>query len=169
MEKLKYLKFLDYLREKDDVVIDKYIIRRRKYGRADLDLTPLAENVLSVIKGEKTADAAYASAAKAILEYYHIINQEQSRLPDVLYKEDLLEYLSELGVANADKLCDIISHGEYKRFLKGKPADSSWSLNLVDPSLHCWAMAVRFLPARATVAEYFKSEYATFEKEYCQD
>ena len=166
MEKLKYLKFLDYLREKDDVVIDKYIIRRRKYGRADLDLTSLVEKVLSAIKAEKTADAAYASAAKVILEYYHIINQEKNRFPDVLYKEDLSEHLNKIGVANADKLCDIISHGEYKRFLKGKPADSSWSLNLVNLSLHCWAMAVRFLPARATVAEYFKSEYATFEKKY---
>lgn len=156
MTKQETLQFLEYLRTKENVVVDEYITRGMFIRH--LDRTPFLLKVLTVIKKCENAEIAYQKAAITICE--NQVNCLHKLFPQIAYAEDLDEYLVCLNIADADRKKYVLSAvgGTYKTQIRKR------KLEPLEGALHLYMKASRYLPSREFFSRRFKTEYENWRK-----
>lgn len=156
MTKQETLQFLEYLRTKENVVVDEYITRGMFIRH--LDRTPFLKKVLTTIKKCENAEIAYRKAAIAVCE--NRVNCLHKLFPQITYAEDLDEYLVCLNIAEADRKKYVLAAvgGTYKTKIAKR------ELEPLAGDLHLYMKASRYLPSREFFSRRFKTEYENWRK-----
>lgn len=158
MKKEELIAFVEYLRNKDEVYIDDRIVYTGLLCRRVYNLREMATGVVKSIRKAKSTDDAIKKLSMC-LGYSNCLWKLR---PDLLFHEDLEEYLRSLGYSN-DQVYDVstaILGGSFK--LKSKSEKQYKDLFKDDANMRRWACAVRHMPKRNTLAMYLPSEYDNF-------
>lgn len=155
VEKNEFISFIQYLKNKENVVIDQRIVRGmfNKY-----DLTYIAKEVLEIIKNNDI-EKAYEEISK----YYNKgrFNMNHKLMPKLenIFFEDLVDYLKINNVDNYEEIAKDISLGQYK-MKYGRN-----NHHIISDNFDMWARSCKFLPKRKALFDAFKSEYKEFDLE----
>ncbi len=159
MTKNELLDFIDYIRKKEEVVIDPYITRSLFARR--VDRTDYVRKLVEKIKNAPSTERAYKALAFSL--HGGCVSCEHKRLPRVYYYEDFYEYLLSLGFLETDAefYAKTVSTGNYKKFSKEARNGA-----LLTGDLHIFAYACKRLPRRDSIAHRLHTEYNAFKEAY---
>ncbi len=148
-------RFIRYLRQKSDVVIDPYFSRSQFNPK--VDRTELVRLLVKQIQDADSERDAYKALAMHLL--IGMENSEHDLFDSICFREDLHEHLLENGFSaeDATELTAIVASGRYKAHRKQNPKDDRLTGDLA-----VFATACKRLPHRAKITELLPTEYAAF-------
>ena len=162
--KEEFLRFLNWLREREEIFIDHKVVIRGFLNRYKYDYADDAMRVLKMVKESKDVLEAYQAVSKykASFKCNRIIRNKFSFLR---YREEIEPYLKEIGVDDEyiSKLSWVIPRGGYKHYLRNHVKKG----NLIPfGDIDEWARGVVWLPSWNYVISYFPTEVSKMRESF---
>ena len=161
MKKERFISFIEYLREKDVVFVDDQIVYTGLVTRKIVNLKEKATAAVRAIRNASTTQEALQKLSMH-LGYSNCLWRLRS---DILFREDLIEYIESLGYSGTqvDDFVNSINSGSFK--WKFQKEEAYRHLFADDEKTTRWAKAVNALPNRNKIALWLPTEYDNFCKE----
>lgn len=158
------LRFLEYLRTNEDLVISHRTVRVGLLNAQYVDSYIKKSERLKVIKESKSSEDAYASFARKFTETGCVDKNLRASIPASLwYKEDFYEYLISQGISEPEAavFTKETSNGFYAKFSSEHKKEKT--LAKYSETLHRFARGAKFA-SRDTIFEQFDYEYRQYRK-----
>lgn len=162
--KEEFLRFLNWLREQEEIFIDHRVVIRGFLNRYKHDYADDAMEVLKLVKKSKDVFEAYdaVSKYKASSKCSRIIRKKFSFLR---YSEEIGSYLKEIGVDDEyiPELSWVISRGGYKNYLRNHGKKGTL---IPFGDIDEWARGLNGLPSWNYIISYFPTEVSKMRESY---
>ncbi|MBP5766309.1 MAG: hypothetical protein J6X47_04915 [Clostridia bacterium] len=159
------LRFLEYLRTKEDPVVPHRTVRVGLLNAQYVDSYIKKSERLKVIKESKSSEDAYADFARKFTETGYVDKNLRVSIPASLwYKEDFYEYLISQGIPapEAAVFTKETSAGCYAKYSSEHKKEKT--LAKYSETLHRFAHGAKFA-SRDTIFEQFDYEYRQFKRD----
>lgn len=158
------LRFLEYLRTNEDLVVSHRTVRVGLLNAQYVDSYIRKSERLKVIKESKSSEDAYANFARKFTETGCVDKNLRASIPASLwYKEDFYEYLISQGISapEAAVFAKETSAGWYAKYSSEHKKEKT--LAKYSETLHRFAHGAKFA-SRDTLFEQFDYEYRQYRK-----
>ena len=162
IEKTKYYRFLEYIRNKREVFVDEHVAYTGLPLEPLIDRTQDIRQLVNGIRKVATIDDAYVKTYTLLMHYHKCNNPSWKEQPSLLFYEDVYEYFLTKGFTEekAEEYTDAIANGMFE--FNWERLYDYRKLFDADASMLKWAKHTKWLPHRSELAKLLPTEYDNF-------